>query len=84
MVVHLQHTPGREETSASVRASARGVFGRGQAPPSPAGYKQQGKEVAEQRRRAPASYWGRQGVRNRVPKAAPGRGRVSYLLQMLQ
>lgn len=81
MVVHLQHTPGREETSASVRASASGVFGRGQAPPSPAGYKRQGTEVEEQRR---AHLTLGQGGRIKIAKTAPGRGRVPYLLQMLQ
>jgi len=34
VVVHLQHTPGRTESSASVSAST--VFGRGQAAPPPA------------------------------------------------
>lgn len=35
VVVHLQHTPGRKENSASVNASTSTVFGRGRQLPQP-------------------------------------------------
>lgn len=89
VVVHLQHTPGREESSASVSASASTMFVRGQAaPPALRAAQETRQEACRAEGKGPWSRSMAVGM-ERGPRGCPqccggAEGGSPYLLQMLQ